>query len=75
MSTERAPDRVHRPTTAGDPRVTVAVITRDRSASLVRTLDVLAALPERPPVVVVDNSRDDATRRAVAGHPAIARLL
>ncbi|ALO91911.1 glycosyltransferase family 2 protein [Streptomyces olivaceoviridis] len=75
MSAERAPDRVHRPPTAGDPRVTVAVITRDRSASLVRTLDALAALPERPPVVVVDNSRDDTTRRAVAGHPAIARLL
>ncbi|MGW4599163.1 glycosyltransferase family 2 protein [Streptomyces sp. NPDC004457] len=75
MSTEQAPARVHRPTTPGDPRITVAVITRDRSASLVRTLDALAALPERPPVVVVDNSRDDTTRRAVAGHPAVARLL
>lgn len=75
MSTEHAPGRVLRPAGPGDPRVTVAVITRDRSASLLRTLDVLAALPERPPVIVVDNSRDDTTSRAVAGHPAIARLL
>ncbi|MFF0854085.1 glycosyltransferase family 2 protein [Streptomyces sp. NPDC003280] len=65
-----------RRTTAGpDPRITVAVITRDRSESLLRTLDALAALPERPPVIVVDNSRDDTTRRAVHGHPAVSRLL
>ncbi|MFH9401189.1 glycosyltransferase family 2 protein [Streptomyces sp. NPDC017638] len=76
MSTEHAPARPRPPTVpGGDPRITVAVITRDRAASLLRTLDALAALPERPPVVVVDNSRDDSTRRAVAGHPAIARLL
>ncbi|MES4891041.1 glycosyltransferase [Streptomyces sp. NPDC096012] len=60
---------------AADPRITVAVITRDRAPSLLRTLDALAALPERPPVVVVDNSRHDATRRAVHGHPALSRLL
>ncbi|MEU0335939.1 glycosyltransferase [Streptomyces sp. NPDC006193] len=75
MSTEHAPRRSRGRAAAGDPRTTVAVITRDRPASLLRTLDVLAALPERPPVVVVDNSRGDATRRAVAGHPAVARLV
>ncbi|MEU0257046.1 glycosyltransferase [Streptomyces sp. NPDC006184] len=75
MSTEQAPGRVRTAPADGDPRVTVAVITRDRSASLLRTLDALAALPERPPVVVVDNSRDDTTYRAVSGHPAITRLL
>ncbi|MFF9125527.1 glycosyltransferase family 2 protein [Streptomyces sp. NPDC014889] len=58
-----------------DPRVTVAVITRDRCASLLRTLDALAALPERPPVVVVDNSGGDSTWRAVRDHPAVTRLL
>ncbi|MEU6666834.1 glycosyltransferase [Streptomyces sp. NPDC046727] len=75
MSTEHAPDRTRRRAAPGDPRITVAVITRDRSASLLRTLDALAALPEQPPVIVVDNSRDDTTRRAVTGHPAITRLL
>ncbi|MFG2352360.1 glycosyltransferase family 2 protein [Streptomyces sp. NPDC048521] len=75
MSTERTPGRSRRPATAGDPRLTVAVITRDRCASLLRTLDALAALPERPPVIVVDNSRDDTTRAAVRGHPAVDRLL
>ncbi|MFF9375480.1 glycosyltransferase family 2 protein [Streptomyces griseoluteus] len=63
-----------RPDTAGD-RVTVAVITRDRCASLVRTLDALAALPERPPVIVVDNSTGDASVRAVRRHPGAPRLL
>jgi len=36
-------------------RVTVVIITRDRSDDLRRTLDRLAALPERPEVIVVDN--------------------
>jgi hypothetical protein len=35
--------------------VTVVIATRDRRASLLATLERLAALPERPPVVVVDN--------------------
>ncbi|MFI9247378.1 glycosyltransferase family 2 protein [Streptomyces sp. NPDC053086] len=75
MSTEPAAGRVRRPTAPGDTRITVAVITRDRSVSLLRTLDALAALPEQPPVIVVDNSRHETTRRTVAGHPAISRLL
>ncbi|MFE0388097.1 glycosyltransferase family 2 protein [Streptomyces bungoensis] len=75
MSTEQAPGGTRRPAAGPDPRITVAVITRDRCASLLRTLDALAALPERPPVVVVDNSRDDTTRLAVRGHPAVMRLL
>ncbi|MFJ9734820.1 glycosyltransferase family 2 protein [Streptomyces sp. NPDC101169] len=75
MSTDRAPGPTRRTTAGPDPRITVAVITRDRSGSLLRTLDALAALPERPPVIVVDNSRHDTTRRAVRGHPAVSRLL
>ncbi|MFI7407377.1 glycosyltransferase family 2 protein [Streptomyces sp. NPDC049627] len=65
------------PGRADDPdgRVTVAVITRDRPTSVLRTLDALAALPEQPPVIVVDNGSDDATSGAVRRHAAAARLL
>ncbi|MEV6793317.1 glycosyltransferase [Streptomyces sp. NPDC051320] len=58
-----------------DSRITVAVITRNRRESVLRTLDRLAALPERPPVIVVDNDSSDATAAAVRSHPAGARLL
>ncbi|MGW5433055.1 glycosyltransferase family 2 protein [Streptomyces sp. NPDC004059] len=75
MSTESATGLTHGAAGAGDARITVAVITRDRPASLLRTLDALAELPERPPVIVVDNSRDDSTRRSVRTHPAVTRLL
>jgi GT2 family glycosyltransferase len=55
--------------------VTVVIATRDRAATLLRTLDRLAALPERPPVVVVDNASSDDTRTLVrARHPAV-RLI
>jgi N-acetylglucosaminyl-diphospho-decaprenol L-rhamnosyltransferase len=45
--------------------VTVVIATRDRSASLLRTLDRLAALPEAPPVIVVDNGSSDGSPAAV----------
>ena len=48
-----------------DTRVTVVVVTRDRCAQLMRTLGHLVSLPERPPVVVVDNGSTDATVAAV----------
>ncbi|MFE0455747.1 glycosyltransferase family 2 protein [Streptomyces sp. NPDC058914] len=60
---------------APDDRITVAMITRDRRAGVLRTLDALAALPERPPVIVVDNGSDDATFEAVRRHPAAPRVL
>jgi GT2 family glycosyltransferase len=62
---------------SGEPaaRVCVAVISRDRRASLLRTLDRLAALPERPPVIVVDNGSLDGTAAAVRAHPVGATLL
>jgi N-acetylglucosaminyl-diphospho-decaprenol L-rhamnosyltransferase len=41
--------------------VSVVVATRDRSARLRRTLKYLAELPERPPVIVVDNGSSDDT--------------
>jgi N-acetylglucosaminyl-diphospho-decaprenol L-rhamnosyltransferase len=45
--------------------VGVVVMTRDRCAELVRTLQHLRDLPERPPVVVVDNGSSDGTVDAV----------
>ncbi|MFI9155069.1 hypothetical protein [Streptomyces sp. NPDC053367] len=39
-------------------RVTVVLITRDRPAALRRTLDELAALPERPAGIVMDICTD-----------------
>ena len=48
-----------------DGRVSVVVATRDRVDSLSRALAHLDALPERPPVVVVDNASSDGTAAAV----------
>ncbi|GGZ97988.1 hypothetical protein GCM10010344_77420 [Streptomyces bluensis] len=57
-----------------DPRTTV-VITHNRRPELLRTLDHLAELPERPRVVVTDNASTDGTAAAVARlHPQV-RLL
>ncbi|MFI2780461.1 glycosyltransferase family 2 protein [Streptomyces sp. ALB3] len=58
-----------------DKRTTVAMITKDRPESALRTLDRLAALPERPPVVVVDNGQDPAVTEALRAHPAGAQVL
>jgi len=56
-------------------RVTVVIITRDRRAELLRTLTHMTALPERPPIVVVDNGSSDGTADAVrAAHPDV-RLI
>src|SRR3712207_1305810 len=46
-------------------RLTVVIATRNRAASLLRTLRHLGALPERPPFVVVDNGSGDDTVAAV----------
>lgn len=56
-------------------KVTVVVITRDRRGELLRTLRLLTELPERPPVVVVDNGSSDGTARAVAAAFPEVRLL
>ncbi|MFJ6213472.1 glycosyltransferase family 2 protein [Streptomyces sp. NPDC092296] len=75
--TDRPPDHPtdHDPARPDPPRVGVVVITRDRKDGLLRTLDRLAALPERPPVVVVDNASTDGTADAVRDlHPGV-RLL
>jgi GT2 family glycosyltransferase len=53
------------PPVIGTP-VTVVVVTRNRRAELLHTLERLTRLPERPAVVVVDNGSRDGTPRAVA---------
>lgn len=54
------------------PPVTVAVITWNRRDELLATLARLAALPERPPVIVVDNGSTDGTADEVRRrHPGV----
>jgi hypothetical protein len=45
-----------------DPRTTVVIMTRDRRAELLRTLDLMTRLPEGVPIIVVDNASSDGTR-------------
>ncbi len=55
----------YRPGMAADPRIAVVIITRDRRDELLRTLHLLAGLPEEPAVIVVDNGSSDGTAAAV----------
>src|SRR3954454_14755185 len=50
---------------APSPRIGVAVISRDRRDTLISTLERLRALPQRPPIVVVDDAAGDGTPRTV----------
>jgi glycosyltransferase involved in cell wall biosynthesis len=54
-----------------EPRVTVVLITRNRRPELVRTLERMTALPERPPVIVVDNASDDGSAQAASAFPGV----
>ena len=57
------------------PPVTVVLATMDRRDTVLTTLDHLAALPERPPVVLVDNGSTDGTADAVRrAHPDVVVL-
>jgi N-acetylglucosaminyl-diphospho-decaprenol L-rhamnosyltransferase len=56
-------------------RVAVAIATRDRREQLLATLAQLRALPEQPPILVVDNASTDGTADAVrARHPEVGVL-
>ncbi|MGH3913941.1 MAG: glycosyltransferase family 2 protein [Pseudonocardiaceae bacterium] len=56
-------------------RVTVVIITYDRRVELLRTLHHMTTLPDRAPVVVVDNGSTDGTADAVVEHFPQVRLL
>src|SRR5918911_3792446 len=47
------------------PRVSGVMLTHDRRERTLRGLAELTALPERPPIVVVDNASSDGTPEAV----------
>jgi GT2 family glycosyltransferase len=50
----------------------VVIATRDRHERVLATLDLLADLPEAPPIALVDNGSADGTAAAVAKrHPAV----
>ncbi|HYZ52044.1 MAG TPA: glycosyltransferase [Streptosporangiaceae bacterium] len=69
------PEAPAAPAGAPDPRVTVVVITHNRRGELSRTLGKLAALPERPSVIVVDNGSSDGTAAMVRRcHPDVLLL-
>lgn len=53
----------------------MVIATRDRRDSLLRTLERLQALPERPPVTVLDNASSDGTAAAVAAQFPAVRVL
>jgi GT2 family glycosyltransferase len=58
-----------------DTRITVVLITHNRRAELARTLGHLAALPEQPAVIVVDNGSDDGTAAYVRSqYPDVALI-
>ena len=55
-----------------DPRVGAVVLTHNRPAELMRTLERLRALPERPAIVVVDNaSREPVAPLVAARFPGV----
>jgi GT2 family glycosyltransferase len=53
-------------TDRGDSRVAVVMITHNRVREVLRSLEELTKLPERPRIVLVDNGSNDGTARAVA---------
>jgi N-acetylglucosaminyl-diphospho-decaprenol L-rhamnosyltransferase len=57
------------------PLPTVVIATRNRRERLLATLGRLCSLPDRPPIVVVDNASEDGTAGAVnQGYPGV-RLI
>lgn len=48
-----------------DARISIVVLTHNRAAEVLRTLDRLRSLPERPALIVVDNASEDDTAAAI----------
>jgi GT2 family glycosyltransferase len=48
-------------------QISVVVITRNRAAEVLRTVRMLLALPENPPVLVLDNGSTDSARSCLQG--------
>lgn len=57
------------------PRISVVVLTHNRAEELGRCLQQLHALPERPPVIVVDNASTDGTAEYLQRHWPQVRLV
>src|SRR5262245_19837790 len=56
-------------------RVAVVMITHNRREEVLASLDRLTRLPERPPILLVDNGSSDGTAAAVAGRLPAVRVL
>lgn len=56
-------------------RVSVVLLTYNRVDELTHTLDKLLAMPEQPPVIVVDNASADGTATTVAQRYAQVQLI
>ena len=55
-----------------DQQISVVLLTYNRVGELTRSLDKLLAMPEQPPVIVVDNASTDARAFVVAQrHPRV----
>ena len=58
-----------------EPRTTVVVITWNRRHEVLTTLDHMATLPDRAPIIAVDNGSTDGTADAIAErHPEVALI-
>lgn len=49
-------------------RISIVIVTRNRIQNLFHTLNQLYTLPERPPIIVVDNGSSDGTSEEVRMH-------
>lgn len=55
--------------------ITVVIITKDRSSSIIRTLEKLTSLPEKFPIIVVDNASKDGTATAIKSRFPEVRVI